>query len=114
MRIAARWMLKALAAAVPVTIAACSGALMETRNGRVVDQASGTGIKGIEVECSYGDGGGPVSTSADDGSFTLSYDVPCDNLVVSDVDGAENGGLYQSRTIPFPAGTGDITIELPK
>ena len=124
MRLVARFFLWLIGVAIPVFIAACYGAPYRfSRYGWVKDRTTRSGINGIEITCLI-DGQPQSSTfSRDDdecgpgedcepGWFEIDPDVPCDELRLRDVDGMDNGGQYETRTVPFPAAELSAYIEL--
>jgi hypothetical protein len=140
MRLIARPFLWLLTSIVPVFIAACYGTggffdepynLLRAR-GRVLNAATGKGIKGIRVTCvaaqqglgtDYGepiDGGFAFDETYSlpgDGAFEIWFDSynPCIELRLEDVDGEENDGLFVGRDIEFPeveSDRQDIVVEL--
>lgn len=107
MRSVAMWLLRAVTTTVPVVIAACYGmAYRYTRQGRVVDRATGQGVAGMKVTCAQG--GATASTGAD-GAFTLPDDDRCDSVQVEDADGAANGA-YAPGNATLPRGHQETVI----
>lgn len=111
MKHVSKWLLRAVTMAVPVVIAACYGMMYRySRAGKVVDASTGTGIPGIQVTCLRGGLQDGLAMTDASGGFLLDYDA-CDELEAKDVDGTENGS-YQTKKIPFPPGSDDITVSL--
>ena len=114
MRYVSRFLLWTTGLVVPVMIAACYGmSYAFTKCGKVVDAESKAGIGNIEVTCMRDGVAGGGSYTDVEGGFCLGYDEPCDTLEAVDVDGEENGGEYQSKSVPFD-GEDDVTIKLTK
>ena len=108
-RSVARFLLWIVTGAVPFVIAACYGVMYSfSRNGRVVDAVTHTGIQGIQVTCRAGGYVQSMANSATDGSFVIDYDQPCETVELTDVDGAANGS-YQATTVPFTS-SGDLLL----
>ena len=107
------WLITAL---IPVTIAACYGYMVEyTRStGRVLDAESKSGIPGIACTCFIGSYEEDMVTSDADGRFELWAYEKCDEIRFEDVDGVNNGGLYEGRRINLAGHEDceDLTIEL--
>lgn len=115
MRIIAKFFLWLTTIAIPVVIAACYGmAYKFTKTGHVVDSETKAGIQGISVSCMVGGNVEAADTTYEDGSFWLEFNTACDELLVEDVDGEDNGGQYVDRSVPFCKDCEDITIELHK
>ena len=111
-KLLARFCLWLIGVAIPVFIAACYGMPYRfTKNGRVVDAATGVGINGIKVTCLDGARDYNYSYTYGNGGFELDYDRPCDAIRVDDVDGVANG-QYESTQVPFCEDCPDLTIEL--
>lgn len=135
MKIVKRSLLWMLTAAVPVVIAACYGvpANFKTKLGKVVSSADKQGIKGIQVSCendgAASDDAGIVEDAGvledagaapnqgvltdETGAIYLNYDenFPCDNIVVKDIDGAENGEFVDTQ-VAFVNDDSEQTIEM--
>lgn len=124
-----------LTAAVPVVIAACYGvpADYKVKLGKVVSGADQTPIQGIQVSCVHdgetvdagvAEDAGQVEDAGEaqaydvltdeNGQFSLDYSEgnPCDSLQLNDVDGAENGGDFAPKTVPFVDDGSEEVIEM--
>lgn len=113
LKLVARFCLWLIGIAIPVFIAACYGMPYRfSKNGRVIDAATGKGLNGVKVICLQGERDWNYEYTYHNGDFSLSYDSPCDAIRVDDVDGLDNGGEYASRTVPFCEECPDLTIEL--
>jgi len=102
----------------PVFIAACYGVSYGfTMLGRVIDAGSKGGLAGIQVSCVGSRNGTDevlsTTTSAGDGSFSMEYrpTTDCETLRFEDVDGADNGGAFQTQEKAFD-GEQNVLIEL--
>ncbi len=109
MKHAARWLLRALTAAVPVFIAACYGpAYRYLRRGRVLDATTQAGVAGAKVSCvNNGAVVGPAQETSQDGWFAMSQ--PCNEVRVEDKSGA-----YQPVTVHVPPGDGTYEVPVDK
>lgn len=93
---------------ISITTVACYGTPYEEYNpefgtsGRVVDDY-GNGIIGIEVTA-----GDEVSTSGTNGRFFLSNAERV--IAFRDVDGQQNGGEFEERTITLREGVHDVGV----
>ncbi len=104
-----------MTAVAPVYIACAYGSPFSYhKDGRVVDAETKDGIEGIEVTCVRSNQDAFTVTSQADGSFMLSFDDPCDELRCMDVDGEDNGGLYQTREVPYDVEADTFTVEMSK
>jgi hypothetical protein len=115
-RILTKALLSLLTGAIPVFIAACYGPPAECTDAEgTVKDPGGNPIANILVRCMLGGAEqNSTTTAAGDGAFALTYcsDGECDALRFEDVDGAENGGAFASKEIPFvPDGGLDVTLE---
>jgi len=112
--------------AIPVTIAACYGMVMNFyKPGKVLNKATQEGIKDIEVRCAEGQepvedagtsedaaiGAETLAVTGDDGSFVL-YDDLCQTLRFVDVDGADNGGDFAPVEAPIGADGEELIVEM--
>jgi len=104
-----------MTAVAPVYIACAYGSPYSyDKHGKVVDADTKQGIEGIEVTCLRADQEVSVVDSGSDGSFVLSYDEPCDQARFVDIDGEDNGGLYQTNLVPFDEDAVNWTVEMSK
>ncbi|MGI5863423.1 MAG: hypothetical protein ACOX6T_15405 [Myxococcales bacterium] len=79
--------------------------------GRVVVRTKGTGIPGIKIDCLKAGQQPFIAAYSDkDGQFGLYGD--CDQLRAEDVDGAENGGPYQTATVDVTLGDENVLINM--
>jgi len=91
----------------PVFIAACYGMPMDGSVsvwGNVKDKVSKNPIGNILVRCMRsGVSVDETYTGAGDGSYSLFVPAEdgCEFIRFEDIDGEENGGLYQTKEIPF-------------
>jgi hypothetical protein len=112
-KLLARFFLWLIGVAIPVFIAACYGMpYAYTKHGRVVDRETQVGIEGIQVSCVRGGQDYSTVQSWGGGSFDVDYDVPCDELRLTDVDGEANGGEYLEKTVPFCDSCPEMVVEL--
>ena len=104
-----------MTAVAPVYIACAYGSPFNyDKQGMVVDAETKEGIPGIEVTCLVADQETSTAVSSQDGSFVLSYDEPCELVRCVDVDGEDNGGLYQTRLVPVDENADSWTVEMSK
>lgn len=109
-----KWFKRVLAAAVSagssLVIAACYGAFYELSplaSGRVTH--GGQGVRGLQVCAEYESGGSSCTNTDGNGYYNLQaedylVDEADENgytIVVTDVDGEENGGLFQEASVPM-------------
>jgi PAS domain-containing protein len=121
-----RGLLWLVTCAIPVTIAACYGMVMEFyKPGRVLNKETQEGIKDIEVRCADDDGADVDAGAAEDGGamsdalavtdeqggFVL-YNDACQNLRFVDVDGDENGGSFETAEAPIGADGEELVVEM--
>lgn len=107
MKSLARLVLRFFIVAIPVVIAACYGmAYRFTKRGRVIDQATRTGIENVTVTCDVAKQATYHAYSSADGSFYLQYDTPCDTVTAGD------DVRYVKKAVPFDAAATEIVIEL--
>jgi len=110
-----RFLLWLIGVAIPVFIAACYGMPYQySKRGRVVDRQTQEGIPNIMVTCVRAGNDQFSIPSWDDGRFELSYDLPCDDVRLTDTDGVDNGGEYKQRVVSFCDTCGDIVVEMDK
>lgn len=100
--------------AVPIVIAACYGMPYRfAKDGKVVDAQTKKGIAYIDISCVKDDRTVSSFNSWEDGHFVLQYDKPCDSLLIEDIDGEENGGVYKTKSVAYdPIDDEPIIIEL--
>jgi len=111
-RMVCRFFLWLIGVAIPVFIAACYGMPYQyTKQGRVIDRQTQGGIGHIKVSCVQSGQTSTTTYTDAQGQFILDYDIPCDELQVTDVDGADNGA-YQQRAVPFCDDCPEIVVEL--
>ena len=115
MKLAEKILLGVMGAVVPAVIAACYGPQYAySVSGKVQDSSQKTPIAGVTVGCIVDGKETDRAVTTQDGAFSMYIPTPCDELLVTDHDGAENGD-YGSQTIEIPANCGDncdITIDL--
>ncbi len=113
MRLIAKFFLWLISVAIPVVIAACYGApFAYSKTGKVVDSETKEGVNGIQVACLLDGYEQDVAYSWEDGTFWIHYDAPCDSLHLEDVDGEDNGGYYEPRTVPIDEDCEELVVEL--
>ncbi len=110
-RLLSRFGLWLLGLIVPVFIAACYGVYYAfSKTGKVLDHKTGAGVEGIEVTCLLNGQAQSSDISGSGGSFFLQYDK-CDQLRLTDVDGAQHGE-YQPSTVPFCGTCSSLDLEV--
>jgi hypothetical protein len=98
-----RFLLKVVCGLVPVTIAACYGAMMDygTLEGEVIDRETRQPVEGISVTCERGGQEVGAAASGADGTFTAYLSNQCTVAVFEDLDGESNGGSYDTIRAPY-------------
>ncbi|OIP38846.1 MAG: hypothetical protein AUK47_10965 [Deltaproteobacteria bacterium CG2_30_63_29] len=111
-KVASRALLGFMGFVVPVIVAACYGVPYRfTKAGKVVDSVTKVGIGGIRVSCVNDGTVNDATVTAEDGTFAIWYDTPCEELRAEDPDGTENGE-YTEQVVPFCEECPEMVIEM--
>lgn len=122
-----KWFKRVLAATVSagssLVIAACYGAfygMQEVASGRVTHNSQG--VSGLQVCAEFQGGGSDCTITNGNGYYTIEaadhlVDAARQNgytIVVTDIDGEDNGGLFQEAEVPVdPLNVpGDVDVQV--
>ncbi|HCF56940.1 MAG TPA: hypothetical protein DFS52_02950 [Myxococcales bacterium] len=121
MKTVSRTLFRLLGIVAPAALASCGTQIQPAYGvpvrfdiaGKVVVRDKGVGIPGIKIDCLKADQQPfTAAYSEKDGQFGV-YGI-CDQLRAEDIDGAENGGPYQTATVDVVAGDENVLIKMEK
>jgi hypothetical protein len=110
MKIVKRMALGALSAATSVLIA-CAYGMSYSWGGYVRDSDTSDPIPGIRVDCEKDTQQVATATTNANGYYEFGEGVECDQLLFTDVDGADNGSYDATQITLVDGGSTDVEME---